>query len=80
VRLKTGRVGRAYQARLATGGGVRPVTWKASGKLPTGVRFAKSLGALIGTPSRAGTFRLTVQAVDALGARAQAKLVLDVRP
>jgi large repetitive protein len=80
VRLKTGRLGRAYQARLATGGGVRPVTWKASGKLPTGVRFAKSLGALTGTPSRAGTFRLTVQAVDALGARAQAKLVLDVRP
>jgi hypothetical protein len=80
VRLKTGRLGRAYQARLATGGGVRPVRWKASGKLPTGVRFAKALGAITGTPSRAGTFRLTVQAVDALGARAQTKLVLDVRP
>jgi hypothetical protein len=80
VRLKTARLGRAYRARLATGGGVRPVTWKVSGKLPPGVRFAKALGTLTGTPSRAGTFRLTVQAVDVLGAKAQTKLVLDVRP
>jgi large repetitive protein len=80
VRLKTARLGRAYQARFATGGGVRPVTWKVSGKLPPGVALAKSLGTLTGTPRRAGTFRLTVQAVDALGAKAQAKLVLEVRP
>jgi hypothetical protein len=80
LRLPTARLGRAYQARLATSGGVRPVTWKMSGKLPPGVRFAKALGALTGTPSRTGTFRLTVQAVDALGAKAQRKLVLDVRP
>jgi hypothetical protein len=80
TRLKTARLGHAYQAKLATGGGVRPVTWKVNGKLPPGVRFAKTLGALTGTPSRAGTYRLTVQAVDALGAKAQTKLVLDVRP
>jgi large repetitive protein len=80
TRLKTARLGHAYQAKLATGGGVRPVTWKVSGKLPPGVRFAKALGTLTGTPSRTGTFRLTVQAVDALGAKAQTKLVLDVRP
>ena len=80
VRLKPAKLGRAYQAKLATGGGVRPVTWKVSGKLPPGVRFAKALGALTGTPSRRGTFRLTVQAVDALGAKAQTKLALDVRP
>ena len=80
VRLKTARVGHAYQARLATSGGVRPVTWNVSGKLPPGVRFAKALGALTGTPKRTGTFRVTVQAKDALGAKAQSKLVLDVRP
>jgi Putative Ig domain len=56
------------------------VTWKVSGKLPPGVRFAKALGALTGTPTRAGSFRLTAQAVDTLGARAQTKLVLDVTP
>jgi hypothetical protein len=80
ARLKTARVGHAYQARLATAGGMRPVAWNASGKLPPGMRFAKALGALTGTPKRPGTFRLTVQAKDALGAKAQAKLVLDVRP
>ena len=79
VRLKTARVGHVYQARLASAGGVRPVAWNASGKLPPGMRFAKALGALTGTPKRPGTFRLTVQAKDALGAKAQAKLVLDVR-
>jgi len=79
ARLKSARLGRAYQAKLATGGGVRPVRWKVSGKLPPGVRLAKALGALTGTPRRAGTYRLTVQAVDALGAKAQKILVLAVR-
>jgi hypothetical protein len=78
-RLKSARPGRSYRAKLATSGGVRPVTWKVSGKLPPGLRFAKALGALTGTPRRAGTFRLAVQAVDALGAKAKAKLVLAVR-
>jgi hypothetical protein len=80
LRLKVGKVGRPYQARLATAGGVQPVAWKVSGKLPPGIRYTKSLGALTGTPRRAGTFRLTVQAVDVLAAKAQTKLVLDVRP
>src|SRR5262245_25727720 len=80
AKLKTARVGHAYQAKLATGGGVRPVAWKLRGKLPAGVRFAKAPGTLTGTPRRAGTFRLTVQAVDGLGAKAQTKLVLAVRP
>ena len=44
------------------------------------MRFAKTLGALTGTPKRPGTYRLTVQAKDALGAKAQSKLVLEVRP
>lgn len=80
LRLPAARVGVAYRARLATAGGVRPLAWKVSGKLPPGVRFAKSLGLLTGTPRRAGTFRITVQAGDALGAKAQTKLVLVVRP
>jgi len=78
-RLKPGGVGHPYQATLATAGGVRPVAWKVSGKLPSGIRFAKTLGALTGTPRVGGTFRITVQAVDALGAKAQKKLVLDVK-
>jgi large repetitive protein len=79
LRLKAARVGRSYQARLTTAGGVRPLNWRASGKLPPGVRFVKSLGALTGTPRRTGTFRITVQARDALGARSQKTLALVVR-
>jgi hypothetical protein len=80
LRLGTAKVGRAYQARLATAGGVQPVKWKVTGKLPPGVRFATSLGALTGTPRRVGTFTVTVEASDLLGARAQKRLVLQVKP
>ncbi len=77
--LKTARVGAAYLAKIAPAGGVRPLKWRLSGKLPPGVRFAKNVGALVGTPSRVGTFRVTVEARDALGAKAQKKLVLEVK-
>ena len=80
LRLGAARVGRAYQARLATAGGVQPVKWKVTGKLPPGVRFATSLGTLTGTPRRVGTFPVTVGASDLLGARAQKRLVRQVKP
>jgi hypothetical protein len=41
------------------------------------VRFAKT-GTLVGTPRLVGTFRLTVEARDALGARALKALTLRV--
>jgi hypothetical protein len=79
-RLKVAKLGRAYRARLATVGGVQPVRWTVrGGKLPRGVRFAKRVGIVVGTPRRAGTFRLVVEARDALGANARKKLVLRVR-
>jgi hypothetical protein len=65
-RLKVARVGRAYQARVVTVGGVQPVKWKASGKLPPGVRFATIVGTLAGTPRARGTFPVTFQATDGL--------------
>jgi hypothetical protein len=65
-RLKAARVGRAYQARVVTAGGVQPVKWRASGKLPPGVRFATSLGTLAGTPRASGTFPVTFRATDGL--------------
>ncbi|HET7743996.1 MAG TPA: Ig domain-containing protein [Gaiellaceae bacterium] len=79
VRLKGARVGHAYRTTLAAGGGVRPLRWRlVRGKLPLGVRFAKSQGAVAGTPRRAGTFRVSVQARDALGASVQKTVVLVV--
>jgi hypothetical protein len=79
ARLKPGKVGRAYRAKIGSSGGVRPLAWKVvGGKLPSGLRFVKRLGAVQGTPRQAGTFNLTVEAKDALGAKAKKKLVLRV--
>lgn len=79
-RLKPGKLARAYRAKLATVGGVQPLRWKVrSGKLPRGVRLASRVGRLVGTPRRAGTFRVVFEARDALGATARKKLVLRVR-
>jgi hypothetical protein len=79
LRLKAAELGAAYEAKLATAGGVKPVKWRlASGKLPLGVRFATRLGTFVGTPRRTGTFRVAVEASDALGVKARSTLVLRV--
>jgi hypothetical protein len=79
LRAKAAAVGSAYRATLGTTGGVAPLTWRvARGKLPSGVRLSPTLGTLSGTPTRAGTFRVVVEARDALGAKSRATLVLSV--
>ena len=80
LRLKAAKLGRPYQAKLATLGGVQPVRWKLlRGKPPLGVRFAKKLAIFVGRPRRVGTFRLRMEATDALGVKAQQTLVLLVK-
>jgi hypothetical protein len=80
LRLKAATVASPYRARLTTVGGVAPMKWRVvSGKLPAGVRLSQSLGVLAGTPARAGSYRVTVEAKDALGARSQRTLVLVVK-
>jgi large repetitive protein len=79
AQLKPAKLGSAYQARVATAGGVQPFRWKVvGGALPTGVRFATRTGTVAGTPRRSGRFGLTVEARDALGAKARKTLVLRV--
>ena len=80
TRLPVATVGEAYKARVAPFGGVRPLTWTMTGKLPVGVRFVKALGTFVGTPSQAGRFSVVVQARDALGAKARQRLALRVQP
>jgi hypothetical protein len=78
--LKAAKLGGAYEAKLATTGGAKPLKWKlVSGKLPLGVRFAPRLGTFVGTPRRSGTFRVALEASDALGAKARSTLVLRVK-
>jgi Putative Ig domain len=80
VTLKPAKVGRAYRQKIARTGGVAPLEWKLlRGKLPKGVTLAKKLGLFIGTPTKAGKYRVVVQAVDALGVKASKNLTITVR-
>ena len=77
-RLKAATVARAYHARLAARGGVQPLKWRVvRGKLPPGMVLSQP-GALAGIPHGAGSFRVTVEARDALGAKSKKTLVLLV--
>jgi hypothetical protein len=78
LRLKAGKVGRAYRFKVATLGGVAPATWTMTGKLPKGVKFAPRLGTLLGVPRRAGRYRLTFEAVDSLDVTAAKTMTLIV--
>ena len=76
--LSVAKTGRAYAARLAVTGGVRPLTWKASGA-PTGLRLNARTGILSGIPRKAGTYRIAVRVTDKLLVQANSMLVLKVR-
>ena len=78
LKLKSAKVGHAYRAAITKAGGVAPTVWTARGKLPKGVKLASKLGVFLGTPTTAGKFRVTVQAVDGLGVKAQKTLTLVV--
>jgi hypothetical protein len=80
TQLKIGRVGRYYQFKLRARGGVAP--WKARikrGPLPRGILFDPTVGVFYGAPTRVGTWRITVEMIDALGIKATATVKLVVR-
>lgn len=66
-----GRVAKFFQRKLATAGGVKPALWRlARGPLPRGVFFDRGAGVFYGYPAKAGVYRVTVEATDALGVKA----------
>jgi hypothetical protein len=78
-RLKPAALARAYRLRVVARGGVQPLTWRVvRGRLPAGVLLSARLGTLAGSPRGAGSFRVTVEARDALGAKSRKTLVLHV--
>jgi large repetitive protein len=80
LRLPLVRVGHAYRAKVKTTGGVGPVTLTVvSGRFPTGVRLNVNTGALAGKPRKAGVYRITIEARDALGKTIRQTFVLSVR-
>jgi large repetitive protein len=80
LRLKSAKVARTYRMQLATVGGVQPLKWRmVRGKLPLGVGLSQKAGTIAGTPRRTGSFTMTFEARDALGAKSQKTLVLLVK-
>ena len=78
-RLQVARVGRPYEASLLTRDGVGPVTWRVvGGRFPVGIRLNRAHGAITGRPRHAGLYKLTFEAMDALGVRKEATLVLKI--
>jgi hypothetical protein len=79
ILLRPGKVGKLYTAKLKTLGGVKPSTWRIfRGVLPRGVRFDRTLGVLAGTPKKAGRYRVTFEATDALGVVSKRTLTIVV--
>ncbi len=79
LRLKPAKLASTYQTKLATVGGVQPVKWSVvSGTLPPGLKLSQKTGTISGTPRQSGSFRVTLGARDALGAKSQKTLVLRV--
>ena len=78
--LPQGKVGKNYRARLRTTGGVAPVSWRiATGPLPRGIRLDRTTGVLAGKPTKAGRYRITVEATDELGVKTTRSFTLIVR-
>ena len=79
--LGNGVVGLPYNQAIVVSGGVAPYAFAlASGQLPAGVALNSATGALIGTPSAAGTFAFTIRVVDATGASATFAQSILVEP
>jgi large repetitive protein len=79
LRLKPAKVARTYLTKLATVGGVQPVKWSVvSGTLPPGLKLSQATGTISGTPRQSGSFRVTLGARDALGAKSQKALAFLV--
>jgi large repetitive protein len=78
LKLKNATAGVAYRSKIAMTGGVAPLTWVVTGKIPKGFKIGTT-GLLSGTPTKAGTYRITVTVTDSLGAFAKKTLTLVVK-
>lgn len=77
--LPAARVGHRYTAHLTARGGVKPYTWRiVDAPLPRGLTLRPG-GLVTGTPRRSGLVRVHVQATDATGQIATARLALRER-
>jgi hypothetical protein len=80
--LPAAKVGKAYRGKLTATGGVAPLKWNILGRkpgfLPAGIKFNSRTGVFSGTPTKAGAYRLRMQAVDKLGVKSTIGIILKV--
>ena len=75
--LPSATAGTSYRAQLRAVGGLAPKRWRLVGAVPAGMRLSAT-GVLSGSPRQAGTYRITIQARDRLGARSTKTLRFTV--
>ncbi|MGA3201631.1 MAG: putative Ig domain-containing protein [Bryobacteraceae bacterium] len=89
--LTGGTVGVAYSQALTASGGAAPYTWSIfssvlsaagppAGALPAGLTLNPATGVISGTPTAAGTFGFTVQAIDSNKASGLQALSIVIAP
>jgi hypothetical protein len=76
--LTTGKVGRRYNSTIKVSGGTKPYQWSWISEPIPGVSLNSSTGQITGTPSKAGSYNVTVQVSDSIGGSAQKMLTLKV--
>ena len=77
----TAQVGVPYTSALVASGGTPPYTYSiTSGSLPPGLSLNTSTGAITGTPTTAGTYNYTAQAIDSTGAIGNSSCGITVAP
>jgi putative Ig domain-containing protein len=80
--VKAAKVGARYRGSFHAAGGVLPRRWNILGGkpgfLPPGMKLDRKTGALSGTPTKVGVYRLRMQVVDKLGAKSAAGFILRV--
>ncbi len=75
--LPAATAGAAYHALVAKTGGARPFKWTMTGG-PQGLKLNARTGQLLGTPRKAGAYRVKIKITDALGAVSTRTYVLKV--
>ena len=76
--LPVGAAGKPYAAAATAAGGLSPYEWsRASGPNPPGVTFS-SAGLWSGTPTKAGTYDVTVKATDTAGSSGSRTLKITI--
>lgn len=76
--LQEADLNEAYPDRTVVVGGPNPVQTTVTGALPDGMYFDEVTGVLAGTPRVAGTFNITVNAIDTIGGNVSKTYALKV--